>query len=126
MQRHRKAVVVSSCWFVLFFLLFFLSSREPGEEGGREREDGPFPARFSDKNIESSGMSGKGFQKVKEIHSITNPIHYAFTAPSLPSALLIFYFVYKCAAKRKVQRETHHKMCSRKYEKYVSWLADIL
>ena len=55
---------------------------------------------------------------MKELHSITNPIHYAFTAPSCPSAFLILYFLYKCAAKRKVQRETHHKMCSRKYEKY--------
>ena len=63
-------------------------------------------------------MSGKGFQKVRELHSITNPIHYAFTAPSRPSAFLILYFLYKCAAKRKVQRETHHKMCSRKYENY--------
>ena len=55
-------------------------------------------------------MSGKGFQKVKELHSITNPIHYAFTAPSRLSAFLILHFLYKCAAKRKVQRETHHRI----------------
>ena len=46
-------------------------------------------------------MSGKGFQKVKELHSITNPIHYAFTAPSRPSAFLILYFCTKVQRKER-------------------------
>ena len=43
-------------------------------------------------------------------------LHGSLSSFFVPHSL----FLYKCAAKRKVQRETHHKMCSRKYEKYAS------